>query len=123
VDFDAGDAIYRVWPGATIATLLPLTNTSAGPGLGQWNPRRWKRHRVVDPGNLAAVELVTSFGHGRHSCPAQPFALAAMAMTAMHLFGSYEMTPRWPSAPVPLAGQIGGVARAAAPTPVSYRRR
>jgi len=123
VDFDAGDAIYRVWPGATIATLLPLTNTSAGPGLGQWNPRRWNRHRVVDPGNLAAVELVTSFGHGRHSCPAQPFALAAMAMTAMHLFGSYEMTPRWPSAPVPLAGQIGGVARAAAPTPVSYRRR
>ena len=97
LDFDTGDATYRVAPGTTIATLLPLTNTTAGPGLHEWDPRRWHRHRLVEPG-LACPQLVTAFGHGKHSCPAQPFSLAAMATAAMHLFGAYEMTPQW-SAP------------------------
>ena len=122
LDFDTGDATYRVAPGATIATLLPLTNTTAAPGLHHWDPRRWHRHRLAAPG-LACPELVTAFGHGRHSCPAQPFSLAAMAMTATQLVGTYELTPRWSSPPAALAAQIGGVARAAGPTPVSYRRR
>ena len=123
LDFDTGDASYRVAAGTTIATLLPLTNTSAGPGLQRWDPRRWHRHRLVDPSDLASAALVTTFGHGRHSCPAQPFALAAMAMTAIHLFGAYDMAPGWLNSPTPLTVQIGGVARAAGPTPVSYRRR
>jgi hypothetical protein len=46
-----------------------------------------------------------------------------MAMTAIHLFGAYDMTPGWLNSPTPLPCQIGGVARAAGPTPVSYRRR
>ena len=46
-----------------------------------------------------------------------------MATAAMHLFGAYEIMPQWSSAPVPLPAQIGGVARAAGATPVSYRRR
>ena len=123
LDFDVGDAVYRVSPGTTIATLLPLTNTTAGPGLQDWDPRRWNRHRLAEPTGLACPQLVTAFGHGRHSCPAQPFALAAMAAAAMQLFGAYELTPQWSSPPVPLPAQIGGVARAAGPTPVSYRRR
>ncbi len=123
LDFDAGDATYRVAPGTTIATLLPLTNTTAGPGLEDWDPRRWNRHRLAEPTGLACPQLVTAFGHGRHSCPAQPFALAAMVTAAVHLFGAYELTPQWPSPPAPLPAQIGGVARAADPTPVSYRRR
>ena len=122
LDFDAGDATYRVAPGTTIATLLPLTNTTAGPGLQDWNPARWQRYRLVEPG-LACPQLVTAFGHGKHSCPAQPFSLAAMATAAIELFETYDLTPQWSSPPVPLPAQIGGVARAAGPTPVSYRRR
>jgi cytochrome P450 len=123
LDFDVGDATYRVAPGTTIATLLPLTNTTAGPGLQDWDPRRWNRHRLAEPTGLTCPQLVTAFGHGKHSCPAQPFALAAMAAAAMQLFGAYELTPEWSSPPVPLPAQIGGVARAAGPTPVGYRRR
>jgi len=123
LEFRVENATYRVAPGATIAILLPLTNTSAGPGLQHWDPRRWNRHRLVEPSDLASVQLVTAFGHGRHSCPAQPFSLSAMAMTAARLFGAYELTPCWDAAPVPLPGQIGGIARAAGATPVSYRRR
>ena len=123
VEFAVEEVTYSVAPGTTIATLLPLTNTSAGPGLEHWDPRRWNRHRLVEPADLASVQLVTAFGHGRHSCPAQPFSLAAMAMTANRLFGAYELTPGWQSQPVPLPVQIGGIARAAEATPVSYRRR
>ena len=123
LDFEVENAVYSVAPGTTIATLLPLTNTSAGPGLQHWDPRRWNRHRLIEPSDLASEQLVTAFGHGRHSCPAQPFALAAMAMTATRVFGAYELTHAWDSPPVPLPVQIGGIARAAGPAQVSYRRR
>ncbi len=83
VDLDTGDVTYRVPAGWTIATLLPLLNTSAAPGLERWDPGRWHRYRLADRGGLASPMLVTAFGHGRHACPAQLFSLAAMtsAMT------------------------------------------
>ncbi len=41
VRFDVGNAVYDVPAGWTIATLLPLLNTTAGPSLSQWDPGRW----------------------------------------------------------------------------------
>jgi hypothetical protein len=38
VDLDTGGVTYRVPTGWTIATLLPLLNTSAAPGLERWDP-------------------------------------------------------------------------------------
>ena len=73
VTLDVGATRYDVGPGVTVATLLPLTNTSAAPGLEVWDPTIWNRRRLADPSALEAVELVTAFGHGRHTCPAQPF--------------------------------------------------
>ena len=64
--------------------------------------------------------LVTAFGHGRHSCPAQPFSLAAMTAAMTHLLREYQMTPRWTSHPQPVGAQIGGVARAEGPCLVDY---
>jgi len=120
---DAGDAVYEVGAGATVATLLPLTNTSAAPGLEAWDPGRWNRRRLADPSALAAVELVTAFGHGRHTCPAQPFSLSAMTTAATRLFAAFDLDPGWVDHPYPVRAQIGGVARAAGPCPVGYRRR
>jgi cytochrome P450 len=115
---------YRVGPGAQIATLLPLTNTSALPGLEDYDPDRWVRRRLKDEPQLAARELVTTFGHGAHTCPAQPFSLAAMGRAAERLVAAYELTPA-PSFTriVPLSVQIGGVARAQFPCEVRYRAR
>jgi cytochrome P450 len=123
VHFDAGEVTYEVPPGWTIATLLPLLNTSVAPGLDQWDPNRWARHRLIDQDALPSPVLVTAFGHGRHSCPAQPFSLAAITAATTHLLRRYEMTPRWTSHPQPVAAQIGGVARAAGPCPVDYVSR
>ena len=73
VVLDTGEVSYQVPPGWTIATLLPLLNTSAAPGLEDWDPDRWTRHRLTDEKALPSPMLVTAFGHGRHSCQAQPF--------------------------------------------------
>lgn len=113
---------YAVPVGAQIATLLPLTNTTAMPGLAGYDPDRWVRRRLRADVALPARELVTTFGHGAHTCPAQPFSLAAMCMSAQRLFGSYDVVARFDEiAPLPV--QIGGVARAADPCVVAYRRR
>ena len=120
VHFDTGDVAYEVPPGWTIATLLPLLNTSVAPGLSEWDPARWNRHRLIERDSLPSPVLVTAFGHGRHSCPAQPFSLAAMTAATTHLLREYRMTPRWISHPAPVPAQIGGVARAEGPCPVDY---
>lgn len=120
VSFDTGEVTYQVPPGWNIATLLPLLNSSAAPGLQHWDPDRWTGHRLAEPDGLPSPVLVTAFGHGRHSCPAQPFSLAAMTATTIQLLREYRMTPRWTSHPLPVPAQIGGVARAAGRCPVDY---
>ncbi|MCX6396342.1 MAG: cytochrome P450 [Propionibacteriales bacterium] len=123
VEFDDGTTTYSVGPGATIATLLPLTNTSAAPGLEQWKPERWNRSRLADTSALASPTLVTAFGHGKHSCPAQPFSLAAMSMAVAHLLTTYTLEPGWSAYPRPVPAQIGGVARADTSCLLHYRSR
>jgi cytochrome P450 len=113
---------YRVEPGVIVATLVPLTNSTAAPGLETYDPARWDRRRLRDVERLPARELVTTFGHGSHTCPAQPFSLAAMATVLTHIAEQYVVEPRFSSAE-PLRGQIGGVARSAEPCLVAYRRR
>jgi cytochrome P450 len=120
VELDTGDVSYRVPAGWTIATLLPLLNTSAAPGLELWDPDRWHRHRLADASALPSPMLVTAFGHGRHSCPAQPFSLSAMSAAMTHLLGCYAMTPQWTGHPRPVPAQIGGVARAAGGCAIRY---
>jgi cytochrome P450 len=122
VELEVTGTTYAVDAGVTVATLLPLTNTTAAPGLDQWRPERWRRWRLTEPSNLAAAELVTAFGHGKHSCPAQPFSLAAMTASATAIFGALELTAQWAERPVPEPTQIGGVARAAGRCLVRYRR-
>jgi cytochrome P450 len=122
VTLDVGDAVHVVAPGVTVATLLPLTNLSSAPGLTEWDPTRWRGRRLADPSALAAVELVTAFGHGRHTCPAQPFSLAAMTASLTRLLRCFRWDAGWTERPVPVRAQIGGVARASGPCPLSYRR-
>ncbi|MGH9207562.1 MAG: cytochrome P450, partial [Acidimicrobiales bacterium] len=122
VRLEVGTTTHAVSPGATIATLLPLTNTSAAPGLDEWNPDRWNHRRLADVAALPTPHLVTAFGHGRHTCPAQPFSLAAMTSAVTRLLDAFELDPAWVDGPLPVPVQIGGVARAAGSCPVSYSR-
>jgi cytochrome P450 len=122
VRLDVGDAVYDVGKGVTVATLLALTNTES-PGYGEFLPDRWRGRRLADASGLGSRELVTTFGHGIHTCPAQPFSLAAMSRTARSLVDGYHLEPRWTVRPGPVPAQIGGVARAAGPCELDYVRR
>jgi cytochrome P450 len=120
VRLNTGGVEYEVPSGWMIATLLPLLNTSAAPDLAHWDPDRWTGHRLRDTRSLESPLLVTAFGHGKHSCPAQPFSLAAMTAAVTFLVNRYDLTPRWNGHPRPVPAQIGGVARAADPCLLSY---
>ena len=121
VSIDVGGAPLSVEPGVTLATLTPLTNVD-GPGLDRFDPDRWEGQRLVDPTGLAAKELVTTFGHGRHACPARSFSLRAISTVLATLFGRFdvELVDHDPQA---VPGQIGGVARGLGPCRVELRRR
>jgi cytochrome P450 len=121
IDLEGGP--IEIPSGMTVATLLPLTNRSAAPGLDRWVPARWNRRRLRTPNELAAAELVTVFGHGGHSCPARPFSLSAMTLTSRRLFSQFDWEPSWSQHPDPVPAQIGGVARAAEPCRACYRLR
>jgi cytochrome P450 len=123
ISLDVGSGAFEIAAGVTVATLLPLTNSSSAPGFEVWDPTRWKGRRLADGSLLDAVELVTAFGHGRHTCPAQPFSLAAMTTAMARLFSAFRFTQEWSGRPQPVQAQIGGVARAGSPCPLSYQRR
>jgi cytochrome P450 len=122
VEVDDGTQTYRVDPEVVLATMLPLTNTSAAPGLERYDPERWAGRRLADEAALPAKELVATFGHGRHACPAQRFSLTAIVRTVRHLVDAYVLEAGFATV-TPYPDQIGGVARAAEACPVAYRRR
>ena len=66
--------------------------------------------------------LVTTFGHGPHSCPARPFSVAAITRVVEVLFGSYDLEPHFAHASARL-DQIGAVARSGEPCRVTLRSR
>ncbi|HTL86096.1 MAG TPA: cytochrome [Acidimicrobiia bacterium] len=114
ITFDDGVAEYRVERGVHLATMLPVTNCEH---VGSaYDPARWTDR------SLHHDVTITTFGHGSHRCPAQRFSVSAIVRTIDQLQKNYVMTPQFDRV-TPLAGQIGGVARAAAPCRVAYRAR
>jgi cytochrome P450 len=112
---------YAVDRGVTIATLLPLTNCPAGTDFVDYDPERWSRRRLRAERLPAARELVTTFGHGSHTCPAQPFSLAVMTAALRSFVARFdaELTG---SVSVPRRAQIGGIARPEHPCTIRYSR-
>lgn len=111
---------YRVEPGIFLATQMSVTNPTAAPGLDRFDPDHFEGRRFVRADELPASELVTTFGHGRHSCPAQGFSIAAIRHSVGELVRRYDLSPLFRD-PGPLRRQLGGVARADRPCRVDYR--
>jgi cytochrome P450 len=122
LDFDDGTHSYRLFPGVMITTMLSVTNPSAAPDLDRFDPAHYDGRRLSDRVALSAKEMVSTFGHGRHTCPAQRFSISAIRIAVRRLLEAYDLEPRFTHVEA-RRRQIGGVARAAAPCPVAYRRR
>ena len=78
--------------------------------------------RFARGGELDARELVTTFGHGAHYCPAARFSISSIAIATRTLLERFELDPRF-RGPQPRRRQIGGVARADRPCRIRYARR
>ncbi len=113
---------YRLSPGSFAATMLSLTNPTALPGLDGFDPDHYLDRRFQRTRELSARELVTTFGHGKHSCPAQAFSIRSIRCAVLALLQTFDLRPAF-EAPRPLRRQIGGVARADRPCRVRYERR
>jgi cytochrome P450 len=113
---------YRLGPGVLVATMLSVNNTTAAPGLERYDPGHFDGRRLSPEVPVATRELVSTFGHGLHACPAQRFAIAAIRIAVERLLLRYDFTPHFTSA-VPAARQLGAVGRAARPCVVTYGAR
>ncbi len=122
IELDDGIRSYRVGPGVMIATMLSVTNTSSAPGLETFDPAHYQGRRLAPSVVLPAKEVVSTFGHGIHTCPAQRFAIAAIVIAVRTMLERLDLEPRFSDAR-PRARQIGGVARAGRPCIVQYRVR
>lgn len=114
-------AAYQLEPGMFLATMLSVTNTRSADGLDEFDPDHYSGPRFTRNGEIGARELVTTFGHGAHYCPAARFSTSSIRIAARALFDKFDLTPKF-NDPQPLPRQIGGVARADRPCRIGYRR-
>ncbi len=121
IDVDDGTRTYRLEPGVLLATMLPVTNLTAADGLNAFDPAHYVGRRLAPGFPVATKELVSTFGHGRHSCPAARFSISAIRLAIRELLATYELDGDLDDVR-PLPGQLGGVARGDRPAWVTYRR-
>jgi cytochrome P450 len=118
VDFDAGDRVYTVQPGVYIATMLSVTNTQT-PELARFDPAHYQG-RELRPELVNGRETVSTFGHGRHACPAQRFSLHMARIVVSRLLERFELAACF-DAIAPSRKQMGGVSRPESAARVAYR--
>ena len=102
--------------------MLSVTNRSAAPGLDHFDAENYRGAAFVRAAELPARELVTTYGHGKHTCPAHRFSSSAIRHATSEIFRRFELTARFDE-PLPLRRQIGGVARADRSCKVEYQTR
>jgi cytochrome P450 len=102
--------------------MLSVTNTSAADGLDVFDPAHYQGRRLAPTVVLPTKEMVSTFGHGIHTCPAQRFSISAIVIAVRALLERFDFEPRFAEAR-PRPRQIGGVARAARPCVVRYSAR
>jgi cytochrome P450 len=122
VELDDGNRTYTVDPGVMITTMLSVTNTTAADGLDHFDPAHYQGRRLAPSVVLPTKELVSTFGHGIHTCPAQRFSISAIVIAVRRLLAQFDFEARFTDAR-PRSRQIGGVARAEEPCVVAYRSR
>ena len=113
---------YRLAPETLVATMLSVTNRTAAPGLDHFDASNYRGQTFLRASALPARELVTTYGHGKHTCPAHRFSSSAIRHAVSELFHRFDLEPQY-SEPQVLVRQIGGVARADRPCMTRYRAR
>jgi cytochrome P450 len=122
VEVDDETRTYGLGPGTMLTTMLSVTNTTVAPDLDRFDPDHYEGRRLSGDVTVATKELVSTFGHGAHACPAARFSISAIRTAVRRLVDTYDLEPRF-RAPAVRRRQIGGVARAERPLRIRYRAR
>ena len=122
IEVEISNQTYTLAPGTLLTTMLSVTNTTAAPGLDTFDPHHYVGRKLDPSVQLPTKELVSTFGHGPHSCPAARFSISSIRIAIRLLLEQYDFTPLFGAAE-PRTRQIGGVARASRPCRVRYVRR
>lgn len=110
IEFDDGTRVYAVPPGVYIATMLSVTNVQSA-DLALFAPsQHYQRNQLAAALTPHGKETVSTFGHGKHACPAQRFSHHMCKILVSKLLAQFELTPLFTD-PQPSARQMGGVAR------------
>lgn len=109
IEFDDGTQTYTVQPGVYIATMLSVTNIQSAE-LALFNPLHYQKNQLAAALTPAGKETVSTFGHGKHACPAQRFSHHMCKIVVTRLLENFELKARFDD-PQPSVRQMGGVAR------------
>jgi cytochrome P450 len=109
VEFDDGLQNYTVQPGVYIATMLSVTNTQTAE-LARFDPQHFQKNQLAGALAHAGKETISTFGHGKHACPAQKFSHHMCKIVVSKILTQFELTSRFDN-PQPSTRQMGGVAR------------
>ncbi|MCU1602265.1 MAG: Cytochrome [Frankiales bacterium] len=118
VEIDDGTRTYTAQPGSFITTMLSVLNTTAAPGLETFDPTHYAQRRLAV--DLPAKELVSTFGHKWHTCPASRFSITAIRIVVRRLLEAFDLQPLFDEVQ-PRKQQIGGISRSSKPVRVRYR--
>ncbi len=119
IEFDCGGVSYSLPAGIYIATMLSVTNTQTDE-LAEFNPDRYQGRRLKPEYVEQGKETISTFGHGRHACPAQKFSHNMCKVVLSTLLQRYRFTDLSGDLE-PSAQQMGGVSRTAATALLRYQ--
>lgn len=122
IDFEDGNQTHRLPPGTLLTTMMSVTNTTAAPWLAKFDVSNYRGSAFTRSKELATPELVTTYGHGKHTCPAHRFSTSAITQAVGELVRHFDLEPRY-KGPRPRPRQLGGVARADRACKIAYTRR
>ena len=109
LDFDDGARTYRVEPGVYITTMLSVSNRRT-PALKRFDADNFARMRPAPHLIADGSETISTFGHGKHACPALRFSHYMAKIVIAKLLDRFTLEPLFDAAE-PARRQLGGVAR------------
>ncbi len=121
IEFDDGQRTYKVEPGIYITTMLSVTNNQS-PELRTFNPDNYNKNQLAVDISAYGKESVSTFGHGRHACPAQRFSHHMVKIVVIQLLRRFNPRAEFSEPPQPSTQQMGGVSRPETPILVSLRQ-
>ncbi len=121
VSLNDGNTTYELHPGCYVTTMLSVTNTE-GEALAQFDPDHYQGNKLRAELVPDGEHSVSTFGHGKHACPAQKFSHVMCKIVVTQLLERFDWTPFFDDAQ-PAAKQMGGVSRPENVTRAAFRSR